>query len=256
MTRLYEDYLKRHNLPSNAVPTDGILLGEKDTKPLLRGLDTIIPVSFGVTETVCIASCYPCLREEFSSLLTHMRERGDDLFSVKGLSEIDQFLRPYLAEWGYRPSPFVHRYAVSCVLDDIAAVRVDRILPATRRPETADVPYLRSFVTMKLSDCAARGAYVMMASDAPDTVACIASVNRVSGTEHFTEIGVECAPAYRGRGWATSCVAALAYDLLSHGEAVLYQHYCTNFASAAVASRAGFVPRGRFFAYSAFRLAK
>ncbi len=243
MTPLYLDYCARHHV----VPDDtaSFLLGEKDTAPLQRRLHVIVPVSFAETGGCVTASCYPELRHVLSA---HMERYQDALFSDAAFAALDAWLLPYLEGVGYKPAPFAHRWAISCVLDTPKAVNAYRILPQTVLLCADQLPQT-SLVTMKLSDCAARGAFVIRTEDG--TVCAIASVNSVSGAAHCTEIGVECAPAYRHRGYAASCTAALTRFLAERGDAVLYQYYHTNTGSAAVAKAVGFVPSGRFFAYSA-----
>lgn len=259
---LFDDYCSRHGVAvcHNVAETDfdpaGIALSQKDDTPLARGLNVIVPVSFAETGGYCTASCYGVLTDEVSA---HLHKYRENLFSDAALEALDRLLRPHLDAWGYEPSRFAHRWAYSCIQDNADNIPRDRILPGTVRlspdvlPTRNGLISINSLVSMNLSDCAARGAYAVFADDRKDTVVCIASVNRTIGAEHCTEIGVECAPAYRRRGYAVSCVAALARELVSEGKTVLYQYYHTNTASAAVARCAGFVPAGRFFTYSAFR---
>lgn len=242
MKSLYLDYCRRHNVqPDESAP---LLLGDKDPTPLARRLNVIVPVSYAVMGERVIASAYPVLRTEFAAFLhTH----GENLFSDGAFSALDGLLLPYAAPWGYMAGMFAHRYAYSCVLSDPDAVHADCILPQTARL-TPDRTKRPSLVTMNTTDCAARGAYCI--ENEAGEICAIASVNRVSGAAHCVEIGVECAPAYRRRGYASSCVAALSRDLTREGKTVLYQHYHTNRGSAAVAKRVGFTVAGRFFAYS------
>lgn len=66
------------------------------------------------------------------------------------------------------------------------------------------------------------------------------------------EVSVETAPDYRGNGYATAAVAALADWLASRGFTALYKCRAENERSARVAARAGFVQSGRFM-YFVFR---
>ena len=59
------------------------------------------------------------------------------------------------------------------------------------------------------------------------------------------DIGVETAPGYTGRGFASSNVAALAYFLLDPGVTVTYIVEDGNPASARVAEKVGFMPGSR-----------
>ena len=243
---LLSDECARHGVDAAQFPSAEMVFADKDTRTLARHLNAIVPVSFAAVGEDRMLSCYPCLRAPLEMLLAGVT--ADALFSAEVLGEVDALLRPYLAEWGYRPSPFAQRYGISCLQDDAAAVPAARILPLTRRL-TADDAGLANRTSMKLSDCAARGAFACIADG---YAVCVASVNRVSGAERCVEIGVECAPEYRRRGYALSCVCALTQALCADGLCVLYRHYSTNVGSAAVARGAGFVPAGRFFTYTAF----
>lgn len=66
------------------------------------------------------------------------------------------------------------------------------------------------------------------------------------------EISVETAPAYRGNGYATASVAALADWLSARGFTTLYKCRAENEKSARVAARAGLTQSGRFM-YFVFR---
>lgn len=246
---LLSEYCLRHGISSDdMVQGSNIVLKPKDSQPLARHLNVIVPASFAETDGFCAASCYPEVYDAFSA---HLHTFRQDLCSDAALSALHSILTPYLLKWGYKPSPFFARWAASCLLLSPDNVAAEHILPQTRCLTPDAIPK-NSLVSMKLSDCAARGAYVIFADDVPDTACCIASINRRFQGDTCVEIGVECAPAYRRRGYACSCVCALARACLLRGEAVLYQYYCTNRASAAVARRAGFELKGRFFAYSSY----
>lgn len=61
---------------------------------------------------------------------------------------------------------------------------------------------------------------------------------------HTAEIGVETAPGYEGRGYATACVRALATDLFERGIRAVYIAQEDNPASIAVAHAARFTECG------------
>lgn len=58
------------------------------------------------------------------------------------------------------------------------------------------------------------------------------------------EVGVETAEGFRGRGFATACVSALARELCGRGFEVLYLAQADNPASVSVARGAGFEEHG------------
>ncbi len=244
-------------LRHGADPTvsDGtFLVCPKDETARERHLNAIVPVSFACVGERIVASAYP---SNCSLVRAHFEKycSPDMLFSEEAFSALDTALRPHLAAWGYKPAMFGSRYGVSLIQDRADAVPISAILDGTVRI-TDTVCGMKNLTSMKPADCAARGAYAQIADG---QIVCIASVNNVFGTgtfdtERFAEIGVECAPDYRRRGYAASCVSALTRDLCGAGTVVVYRHYHTNQGSAAVAKTAGFQPVGRFFSYTSFAI--
>ena len=72
-----------------------------------------------------------------------------------------------------------------------------------------------------------------------DRIVCLAQINDYSDSEG-TEITVECAPEYRGRGYAKAACAELCRFLIENGETVTYKTYISNKASTALAESLGF----------------
>jgi len=243
------DVCRHHRVTLTEDGRDGVLIGQKDDAPLQRRLNAIIPVSFACIDGVRVASGYPAVSH---ALNAHMTEYRDTLFSDRSLTSLHRALIPYLTEWGYRPSPFYLRYGIACLFGPTTPV------PTEQSPAPAQLCRLgeqhlrlRNLTSMKISDCVARGAFGCVEDGA---ICAVAAVNSSSDAEHCVEIGVECAPDYRRRGFALASVRALTDMLTAEGKTVLYRYYVTNTASAAVAARAGFVPAGGFFAYTAFRV--
>ena len=65
--------------------------------------------------------------------------------------------------------------------------------------------------------------------------------------QYATEIGVETAPAYRGKGYATACVKALSWHLAKENMDTEAHIECDNHASLAVFEKAGYTKAGRVF---------
>ena len=72
----------------------------------------------------------------------------------------------------------------------------------------------------------------------------IAGVNDFSD-DSSTEVYVECAKAYRRRGYARCALSALCEFLISEGKAVSYKTYADNTPSCRLAESAGFSEIGR-----------
>lgn len=245
---LFLDECARHGLDP-ALADDGFVFACKDESPRTRHLNVIVPVSFACVGDAVIASAYPSVR---SALMPHFEKycSPDALFSEDSFSDLDRVLRPYLSAWGYKPAMFPSRYGISLLQDDASHLDASSILDGTVRM-TEDLCGMKNHTSMRCADCILRGAY---AHTVRGEIAAVASVNRVSGVGHCVEIGVECAPEYRRRGYARSCVCALTRELCGAGKVVLYRHYHTNQGSAAVAKSAGFRPAGRFFSYTSFAI--
>ena len=58
--------------------------------------------------------------------------------------------------------------------------------------------------------------------DADGKIVCYAGLNDISAEEGLCELNVECAEAYRGKGWGPACTAVLASRLIDLGEGVQY----------------------------------
>ena len=245
---LWQDECARHGVDASAEHTP-FFLADKDENPLQRHLNAIVPVSFACVGERIAASAFPKIRSGINAHFEKYRS-SDALFSEEAFAALDVLLRPHLDAWGYRPSAFRSRYGISLAAADASSLASDCILDGTVRMTEA-VSGMKNLTSMHPSDCMARGAFAHIVGG---EIVCMASVNRVSGAERCVEIGVECAPDHRRRGYAASCVCALTQALCTEGHVVLYRHYHTNLASAAVARAVGFVPIGRFFSYTSFAI--
>lgn len=246
--RLWQAECVRHGAEPAAAERD-LVICEKGEIALKRHLNVIVPVAFACVGERIVASSYQSVRSVLDAHLEKYRS-VDALLSAEAFSALDGALRPYLGEWGYRGAAFPARYGISLVQDDADAVPESVILDGTVKI-TDEMCGMENLTSMNLTDCAGRGAYAQIADG---KIVCIASVNCVSELGQCVEIGVECAPEYRLRGYAVSCVSALTRELCAGGNVVLYRHYHTNIGSSAVAKKAGFRAVGRFFSYTSFAI--
>ena len=83
--------------------------------------------------------------------------------------------------------------------------------------------------------------------DGEGKIVCYAGLNDISEDEGFCEMNVECAEAFRGRGYGPACVALLAGYLTGRGERVQYVTSHLNGPSLRCAEKAGLVPAARIF---------
>lgn len=80
-----------------------------------------------------------------------------------------------------------------------------------------------------------------------------ARTNEFDPCDSCPELTVETAPAWRGKGYASSNITALANELLADFPSVSYVCSRYNRASQKTALKAGFVKTGRFYAYTAYK---
>ncbi len=76
--------------------------------------------------------------------------------------------------------------------------------------------------------------------DGDGRIVCFAGLNDISEDEGFCELSVECAPAFRGRGFGPACASQLTAYLLARGAKVQYVTSCRNEESVRCAEKAGF----------------
>lgn len=111
-----------------------------------------------------------------------------------------------------------------------------------------------NLTTFDLSACLA-AERVIFASISEEKIVSVAVACETLTAENVgnsIEISTETAPDFRGKGYATACVAALSAHLLSRGYRALYKCRRENTASARVARVAGFEKTGDF-AYFVYR---
>lgn len=177
-----------------------------------------------------------------------------DPFSPDAIHWLKDRLTPYVGEYGMSPSRDADVIFLDYRMSDRDALPVGRILPDTELADgNTDMTGWINATTHALE----------MDPDDPDdacaihrvgnTVAAYAALNDFPEEEDVREIHVECAPAYRKKGYATSCTVRLADYLLERGYSVQYVCRHTNLASARVAEKAGFTLAGRKYSFVCYR---
>lgn len=111
-----------------------------------------------------------------------------------------------------------------------------------------------NLTTFDLSACLAaeRVIFAVVEEEKIVSVAVACETLSAENAGSHIEISTETSPDFRGRGYATACVAALSAHLLSRGYRALYKCRRENTTSAHVARRAGFGKTGDF-AYFVYR---
>lgn len=111
-----------------------------------------------------------------------------------------------------------------------------------------------NLTTFDLSACLAaeRVIFAAISEEKIVSVAVACETLTAENVGNSIEISTGTAPDFRGKGYATACVAALSAHLLSRGYRALYKCRRENTASARVARAAGFEKTGDF-AYFVYR---
>lgn len=111
-----------------------------------------------------------------------------------------------------------------------------------------------NLTTFDLSACLAaeRVIFAAISEEKIVSVAVACETLTAENVGNSIEISTKTAPDFRGKGYATACVAALSAHLLSRGYRALYKCRRENTASARVARAAGFEKTGDF-AYFVYR---
>lgn len=213
-----------------------------------------IAVPFEVYQPVGGESCitvYPG-GENVAKVFLHLF--SEDPFSADAIEWLKKCLTPFVGEYGMTPSRDADVHFLDYRMSDRDALAADRMLSETELIDgSTDMSEWVNATTHALE----------MDPDDPDdacaihrvgnTIAAYAALNDFPEEEDVREIHVECAPAYRKKGYATSCTVRLAEFLLGRGYSVQYVCRHTNLASARVAEKAGFTLAGRKYSFVCYR---
>jgi len=202
---------------------------------ILSEADTAIPLEIfrpeGSTDAEVLV--YPCCLPALASRL----KRESDLFLKENITDIQHVLTPLMEENGFVASPD----GVPCIceyrLDSGAAINRSLILPET---------------VMEYDDCPEEEAKVSAFHIAEGRKAAAAALNDLC-EDDSVEIHVECQPAYRKRGYASSCVAKLTEYYTGKGHSVRYLCRIQNKASMRIAEKVGFRLEGRRLSFVYYR---
>lgn len=199
---------------------------------------------------LCV-TVYPGLERVTDEFL---RLFSEDPFSAEAIAWLKKCLTPFIGKYGMSPSRDADVYFLDYRMRERPALAKERILPDTELIDGhTDMSGWKNATTHELE----------MDPDDPDdacavyrvgnTIAAYAALNDFPEEENVREIHVECAPAYRGKGYATSCTVCLSAFLLERGYSVKYVCRHTNLASARVAEKAGFTLVGRKYSFVCYR---
>ena len=173
---------------------------------------------------ICIAAelYVPSKGEPVLSLLPAISVDGINA-DISGFKRAVERVEPYMRSLGCEPEPAIF----------------DMIEFTSPGPSVISVPESEAEIIVGEADVPYAEASVGGASVSH------ASVNDISSEDGKVEIYVETEERYRGRGFATACVAALRDYLVKKGKSVKYITDADNAPSLKVAEKAGFEEEGR-----------
>lgn len=198
-----------------------------------------------------IVTVYPGVENTAQAFL---RQFSADPFSAAAIAWLKAQLTPFVRKYDLIPSRDADVHFLDYRLRDRRDLRTSVILP--------DTELISGNTDMSRWINATTHALEMDSMDPDDacaihrignTIAAYAAENDFPEEEDMIEIHVECAPAYRRMGYATSCTARLSDFLLNRGYSVQYKCRHTNTASARVAEKAGCSLIGRKYSFVCYR---
>lgn len=209
-------------------------------------MDVYLPVGAAVPEITAYRA-FSTTAEDY------LRLYGDAPFSENAVGFLHARLAPGMARCGFSPArdalTMIREYGMKCGEGCDTAL----VLPQTRLiRRSADAAGLVNCTTHSLFE--EDGGEELCAVHVIDgKIAAYAAVNDTYFEDGAAEISVECAPAYRCRGFAASCAARLTSALLGEDTPVRYHCRVGNAASCRVAEKVGFTLLGVRCSYVCYR---
>lgn len=173
---------------------------------------------------------------------TYAHRFSDALFSDAAVDFLSAGCAEFCTRYGYAPDKHSKKRGYNFIGENIAdfGFPCERIRRAGR---------YHNRTTYNLEACLAYGQVVFGVVCDGEIAAVAVTASPPDRDTPLIEIGVETAPEYRGKGYASAAARTLSAWLCTEGFHVLYKCDEHNLASAAVARNAGFVQSGRFFYY-------
>ncbi len=201
--------------------------------------DVMIPVSYTKIDGALTVEYYPEVREEIQCFF---REHEDDPFSDGALSRLFSLLGEYFERKGYEDDRFRDRWGyVYRGVATASATGAEPLLSADEEDNNTTYDIEASLDDGRLVygvKADGRVVSVAVTHTAPDEAA-----------GDTVEVGVETAPGFRGRGYATLALSALSQELFRRGFLTEYRCQRYNGASRKVAERAGLSEVGKYYYY-------
>lgn len=182
-----------------------------------------------------------------------LRLYGDAPLSDAAAEFLHAHLSQGMARFGFTPARDALTEIREYKMERAAQCRTAWILPETVLARRAqDLAGLENRTTHRLFD--EDDAESLCAVHVIDgKIAAYAALNDTYFEDGAAEISVECAPEFRCRGYAASCAARLAAELLAEDTPVRYHCRTGNAASRRVAEKIGFTLLGVRRSYVCYR---
>lgn len=201
--------------------------------------DLAVPVHIELFEGETKIFSYPALENVCKSL----EEGYSDLFSEEAIYFVRSGCSDFRNELGYAEDKYPDNWGYNFICEDIELEK-DNEAERIRR----DGKY-KNLTTFSIRECLAAERVIFAIVKEGQIVSVAVTAEAPQKCSDFVEIGVETAPAYRGKGYAVAAVRALCDFLVKKGHRVLYKCYHRNIASTATARKAGFSEVGKFYYY-------
>ncbi len=226
-----------------------IVYEDADLEEFALGEDSDVAVPISVSEdadgavTVTVYSRFAKEAEEFA------KKYESDPFSARALDFIDSAFAPPMSGYGFR---FEREYDQTLLT----------FTSSGKTEKSGKTVYIGTQAELEKYEFMTAGDFEIDDGDPCDAafavvedgkIVSVAAVNDYSD-DGAVEINVETAPAFRGRGFATAAVSALASYLEGLGERVTYKCRKSNAASVKVAEKAGMKYAGKAFNYVCYRI--
>ena len=203
------------------------------------------------TDGELIVTVYPGLEKTADAFL---QQFSADPFSADAIAYLKEQLTPFVKEYDLAPSRDADVHFLEYRLRDRRDLGTARLLPDTELADGhTDMTEWTNATTHALEMDDADPDAACAVHRIGNTIAAYAAENDFPEEMDVIEIHVECAPAYRRMGYATSCTVRLSQFLLDRGYSVKYVCRHTNAASARVAEKAGFSLTGRKYSFVCYR---
>lgn len=177
---------------------------------------------------------YPAARAIVDEFVRVFGENEDSILSKSAVVWACEHFGAFLAEHGFSLSPDSEDYYINYTLPDKKLQ-----ISADVRRLTGEEAYL-DLTETDISGLCGDG-YIVYAAVVDNKIVAVANTGEpiFDDTSEAVEIGVDTAEAYRGRGLAKSCAAALISELAKLGHSAFYECASGNTASIALAKSLG-----------------